>query len=116
MDALLERFSGRIDAKMLLATVDEIKRDYLADGLTSSDLPGILGKLIPITGKFKKLTGPEKKKLVIAVCYHLIEQIDGKPDEDSELETTLKTMVPPTIDALAGMIKLKNKLCPCLKA
>jgi hypothetical protein len=113
MDALLERFSGRIDAKMLIDTVDEIKRDYLADGLTKEDIPGILGKLIPVSSKFKKLSGQDKKKLVIGVLNHLIEQIDAG-EEDSELETTLKTMVPPMIDALAGMIKLKNKLCPCL--
>jgi len=115
MEALLERFSGRIDAKMLMTTVEEIKRDYLADGLTKEDLPGILGKLIPVTSKFKKLPGPDKKKLVIAVLNHLIEQIDSG-DEDSELEKTLKTLVPPMIDALASMIKMKNKLCPCLAA
>jgi len=115
MEALLERFSGRIDAKMLMSTVDEIKREHLADGLTKEDLPGILGKLIPVTSKFKKLPGPEKKKLVIAVLNHLIEQIDSG-DEDSEIEKTLKSLVPPMIDALAKMIKMKNKLCPCLAA
>lgn len=115
MDSLLERFSGRIDAKMLITTVDDIKREYLADGLTKEDLPGILGRLIPVTSKFNKLTGPEKKKLVIGVLNHLIEQIDAG-EEDSEFEKTLKTMVPPMIDALAGMLKLKGKLCPCLSA
>lgn len=115
MEALLERFSGRIDAKMLITTVEEIKRDYLADGLTEQDLPGILSKLIPIASKFKKLSGPEKKKLVIGVLNHLIEQIDAG-EEDSALEKSLKTMVPPMIDALANMIKLKSKLCPCLAA
>jgi len=116
MDALLERFSGRVDAKKLISVVDEIKREHLADGLQSSDLPGILGKLMPITAGFKKLTGQEKKKLCIQICCHLIEQIDTTSEEDTELEKTLKTMVPPTIDALAGMAKLKKKLCPCLAA
>jgi len=115
MDALLAKFSGRIDAKKLVSTVDAIKREYIDDGLTKEDIPGILGKLIPVTAQFKQLTGPEKKKLVIGVLNHLIEQID-KGEEDSAFETTLKALVPPMIDTIAGVMKLKKKLCPCLSA
>ena len=42
------------------------------------------------TAKFKKLPGPQKKKLVIAVLNHLIEQID-EGEKDSEFEAVLKS-------------------------
>jgi hypothetical protein len=57
--------------------------------------------------KFKELPGPQKKKLVIAVLYHLIEEID-EGEKDSEFETVLKTMVPPIIDGFSSMLKTKK--------
>jgi hypothetical protein len=63
--------------------------------------------------KFKKLPGPQKKKLVINVLYHLIEQID-EGEHDSEFEMMLKALVPPIIDAFAAMLKAKKFCLPCL--
>tara|TARA_Y100000356_G_C11153994_1_gene232228 strand:- start:268 stop:474 length:207 start_codon:yes stop_codon:yes gene_type:complete len=63
--------------------------------------------------RLKKLTGPEKKDLVIDLIYSVIEQLE-EGDEDTELETLLKTMVPPMIDSFSAMLKL-NKVCGCLK-
>jgi len=60
----------------------------------------------------KGLTGPEKKDLVIDLIYSVIEQIDAG-DQDSELETVLKTMVPPMIDSFSVMLKV-NKACGCV--
>jgi hypothetical protein len=109
MDAILERFAGRIDAKSVINLVEEIKNDYLGDGLQKEDIPPIVAKLMMTAAKFKKLAGPQKKKLTIAVLYHLIEEIDeGK--EDSEFEKILKTMVPPIIDGFAGMLKAKESI------
>ena len=59
--------------------------------------------------KFKKLAGPQKKKLTIAILYHLIEEID-EGEKDSEFEKILKTMVPPIIDGFAGMLKAKESI------
>ena len=39
MDTILERFAGRIDAKSVVALVEEIKNDYLGDGLQKEDIP-----------------------------------------------------------------------------
>jgi hypothetical protein len=109
MDAILERFAGRIDAKSVVALVEEIKNDYLGDGLQKEDIPPIVAKLMMTAAKFKKLAGPQKKKLTIAILYHLIEEID-EGEKDSEFEKILKTMVPPIIDGFAGMLKAKENI------
>ena len=62
--------------------------------------------------KLKMITGPAKRDLVLDWIYYLIEQID-QGEQDSELETVLKTMVPPMIDRFAIMLKV-NKGCRCM--
>ena len=113
MDVIMQRFTGKIDAKSLVKTVEDIKTEYLDDGFTKEDIPPILGRLMMETTKFKKLPGPQKKKLVISVLNHLIEQID-KGDEDSEFEKILKALVPPMVDAFAAMLKTKQGLLKCM--
>ena len=116
MDAILAKFTGKIDAKSLIQTVEDIKQEYLDDGFTKEDIPPILGRLMLETQKFKKLEGSQKKKLVIGVLNHLIEQIDDG-EKDSEFETVLKSLVPPMVDSFAAMLKAKNvvvRFCPCL--
>mgnify|MGYP003321930453 FL=1 len=113
MDAILQKFAGKIDAQSLIKTVEDIKIEYLDDGFTKEDIPPILGRLMLETAKFKKLPGPQKKKLVIGVLNHLIEQIDDG-EKDSEFEIVLKAMVPPMVDSFAAMLKAKKKLAKCL--
>jgi len=113
MDAILQKFAGKIDAQSLVKTVEDIKLEYLDDGFTKEDIPPILGRLMLETTKFKKLPGPQKKKLVIGVLNHLIEQID-EGEKDSEFEIVLKAMVPPMVDSFAAMLKAKKELAKCL--
>jgi len=113
MDAILQKFAGKIDAQSLIKTVEDIKIEYLDDGFTKEDIPPILGRLMLETTKFKKLPGPQKKKLVIGVLNHLIEQID-EGEKDSEFEIVLKAMVPPMVDSFAAMLKAKKELAKCL--
>jgi hypothetical protein len=113
MDSILQRFTGKIDAQSLIRTVEELKTEYLDDGFTKEDIPPILGRLMLETNKFKKLPGPQKKKLVIGVLNHLIEQIDDG-DKDSEFETVLKALVPPMVDSFAAMLKAKQQMAKCL--
>src|SRR6056300_1460718 len=112
MDALLQKFAGKIDAHSLMKTVEEIKVEYIDDGVTKEDIPPILGRLMMETQKFKKLPGPQKKKLVIGVLNHLIEQID-EGEKDSEFEILLKSLVPPMVDGFATMLKAKKMCLPC---
>lgn len=112
MDIILQKFAGKIDTQSLVQTVEDIKIEYLDDGFTKEDIPPILGRLMLETAKFKKLPGPQKKKLVIGVLNHLIEQID-EGEKDSEFEIVLKAMVPPMVDSFAAMIKAKKQLAKC---
>ena len=112
MDAILKKFTGKIDAKSVIRTVEDIKVQYIDDGLTKEDLPPILAKLMMEASKFDKLAGDEKKKLVVAILNHLIEQIDDG-EKDSEFEVVLKSMVPAMVDGFAKLLKLKNGLLSC---
>jgi hypothetical protein len=112
MDLILQKFTGKINAQSLLKTVEELKIEYIDDGLTKEDIPPILGRLMIETQKFKKLPGPQKKKLVIGVLFHLIEQID-EGDKDSEFEIVLKALVPPMVDSFAVMLKAKKMCLSC---
>lgn len=114
MEAVLKKFNGKVDAKSLIKTVEDLKVTYVDDGLTRSDIPPIVSRLMQEASKCKNLSGSEKKKLVIGVLFHFIEQID-QGEEDSEFESILKTMVPPMIDGFAALLKVKNSLLCCLK-
>jgi hypothetical protein len=108
MDAILEKFTGKIDAAEVINMVEEVKREYLGDGLQKEDIPPIVSKLMIGAARFKNLEGPQKKKLVIAVLNNIIEEIDGDRERDSEFEIVLKSMVPPMIDGFVGMLKAKK--------
>ena len=109
MDLFLEKFSGKINTQSLLKTIDELKAEFVDDGITKEDLPPIITRLMMETMKFKSLPGPQKKKLVIGVLNHFIEQID-KGATDSEFERILKSMVPPISDGYASMLKLRKRV------
>jgi hypothetical protein len=113
MELILQKFAGKIDAQSLVKTVEELKSEYLDDGLTKEDIPPIVSRLVLETAKFKGLPGPQKKKLVINVLYHLIEQID-EGEKDSEFEMMLKTLVPPIIDSFATLLKANKAVAKCL--
>jgi hypothetical protein len=110
MDLILEKFSGKIDAKSVITMVEDIKREYLGDGLQKEDIPPIVAKLMINAAKFDKLEGPQKKKLVVAILNHLIGEIDGDSEHDSEFEIVLKSMVPAMVDGFAGMLKAKQAI------
>ena len=75
MDALLKKYSGRVDDKGFTKLVEEIKNEYLADGISPEEVPLIVGKLMTFTSKLKKVSGAEKKKIVKDTIFFLIEQI-----------------------------------------
>lgn len=113
MEALFEKFTGKIDANRVIAKVAEIKTKYVDDGLTKSDIPPILSILMMEVNKFKNLKGEEKRELVIGILNHLIEQID-QGEEDSQFEVVLKTMVPSMVDSFSMLLKVNKVLC-CFK-
>lgn len=112
MENILQRFAGKIDSQSIVVMMEDIKTEYLDDGFTKEDVPPIIARIMMETNKFKNLPGPQKKKLVINLLNHLIEQVD-KGEEDSDFEKVLKTMVPPMIDGFAGILKAKRGVSKC---
>jgi len=113
MERILNKYSKNIDAKSLVKTIEELKVEYVDDGLTKEDIPPILTTLVMTVSKFKRLSGAKKKALVIDVLYHFIEEIDSG-EKDSEFEIVLKAMVPPMVDSLAAMLRVKKVCLPCI--
>ena len=110
MEVILEKFGGKIDAKSVITMVEDIKRDYLGDGLQKEDIAPIVAKLMSAAAKFDKLDGPQKKKLVVSILNHLIGEIDGDAEHDSEFELVLKSIVPSMVDGFSSMFKAKQTL------
>jgi len=87
METLLQKFAGKIDTQSLVRTVEELKMEYIDDGLTKEDIPPILGRLMMESMKCEK---------------------------DSEFEIVLKSIVPPMVDSFAAMLKTKQAVAKCL--
>lgn len=114
MEAILQAYSVKSkENELIVERVTRLIHKYKKTGINKDNICGLVSVLMMDVNKLKKLTGPEKKDLVIDLIYSVIEQIDAG-DEDSELEIVLKTMVPPMIDSFSAMLKL-NKACGCLK-
>lgn len=114
MDTILEKYSTKISVKTVMQLVEDIKRDFLGDGLQKEDIPPMVARLMIHISSYKKLEGQQKKKLVISILNHLIEEIDPG-DKDTEFEIMIKSMVPPIIDGFATMLKTKKACMSCLK-
>ena len=48
MEAILEKFSGKIDARGVITMVEDIKREYLGDALQKEDIPPGGTKLVKV--------------------------------------------------------------------
>ncbi|MGY8913348.1 MAG: hypothetical protein ACKVHS_08790 [Flavobacteriales bacterium] len=113
MDTILKTYATKSkDSALIVNRIERLIAKYGKTGINKENLCGLVSILMMDVQKMKGLTGPEKKDLVIDLIYSVIEQIDAG-EQDSELETVLKTMVPPMIDSFSVMLKV-NKACGCV--
>jgi|TARA_B110000444_G_scaffold168702_1_gene157582 hypothetical protein len=113
MDTILKTYATKSkDSALIVNRIERLIAKYGKTGINKENLCGLVSILMMDVQKIKGLTGPEKKDLVIDLIYSVIEQIDAG-EQDSELETVLKTMVPPMIDSFSVMLKV-NKACGCV--
>lgn len=113
METILKTYVTKSkDSALIVNRIERLIAKYGKTGINKENLCGLVSTLMMDVQKIKGLTGPEKKDLVIDLIYSVIEQIDAG-DQDSELETVLKTMVPPMIDSFSVMLKV-NKACGCV--
>ena len=114
MENILKSYATKgKENEIIITKITRLVNKYKKTGINKENICGLVSTLMMDVQMIKGLVGPEKKDLVIDLIYSVIEQIDAG-DEDSELETVLKTMVPPMIDSFSVMLKL-NKACGCLK-
>lgn len=114
MDSIVLTYKSKSpETEKLIARANQLVTKYKRAGINKENICGLVSTLMMEVQKVKKLTGSEKKDLVMELIYTVIEQIDDG-EEDSEFETILKSMVPPMIDSFAVMLKV-NKACGCLK-
>ena len=114
MENILKAYATKSkDNQLIVDKITRLVNKYKKTGINKENICGLVSTLMMDVQKIKGLVGPEKKDLVIDLIYSVIEQIDAG-EEDSELETVLKTMVPPMIDSFSVMLKV-NKACACIK-
>jgi flagellar biosynthesis/type III secretory pathway protein FliH len=114
MDTIVLTYKSKSpETDALIARANLMVGKYKRSGINKENICSLVSTLMMEVQKLKKMTGPEKKDLVLDLIYTVIEQIDDG-EEDSEFETLLKAMVPPMIDSFAVMLKV-NKGCGCMK-
>ena len=114
MDNILKSYATKgKDNEKIVNKITRLVNKYKKTGINKENICGLVSTLMMDVQGIKGLVGPEKRELVIDLIYSVIEQIDAG-EEDSELETVLKTMVPPMIDSFSIMLKV-NKACDCIK-
>lgn len=113
-EELLVGYTNKLDVKKLSLEIDAIKIRYHGEGITLENIPSLLLLLMEEVGNYKKLSGSDKKRLVIKIIENFINDIC--PGENTDLEKVLKQMVPSLIDGIihVGKLKLfKKKVCKC---
>jgi hypothetical protein len=93
--------------------VDELQQgldaDILRDGLSSGNLLYLVANLMQTAGKYKKITGKDKKKIVVFLINNAIEtRIENKVLEHF-LQNMVTDVVPDVIDLLVDVSKKKYK-------
>jgi len=73
--------------------------------ISAEKIVDILPKIIAYVQKFKKLSGDQKKALIIQILNVIIDKTDG-PGDDEVFDPILKRLVPVLIDTF---IKIDNK-------
>ena len=73
--------------------------------ISAEKIVDILPKIIAFVQKFKKLSGDQKKALIIQILNVIIDKTDG-PGDDEVFDPILKRLVPILIDTF---IKIENK-------
>jgi hypothetical protein len=113
-EELLVGYTNKLDVQKLSLELESIKIRYRGEGITLENVSSLILILMEEVGKYKKLSGSDKKRLVIKIIENFIEDIC--PGKDTDIEKVLKQMVPSLIDGIihVGKLKLfKKKLCKC---
>ena len=104
-----------IESKAIVETfVDAIEGDFDLNSVME-----LVPKLMKHVQTYGKLTGPQKKKLVIKMINHIIDITDTPYVDDATWDPIMKQLVPKLIDTLVevnnGKLVLKKRKCMWLR-
>lgn len=104
-----------IESKAIVETfVDAIEGDFDLNSVME-----LVPRLMKHVQTYGKLTGPQKKKLVIKMINHIIDITDTPYVDDATWDPIMKQLVPKLIDTLVevnnGKLVLKKKKCMWLR-
>lgn len=102
MDKIVVLLGEKFD----VAPFEDIKARYKKSGVTVSNISVLLTNLMVQANNLKKMSGSEKKKLVMDILKVIIED----NVEDKILEKILTDMIPGLIDTLVDVSKNKINL------
>jgi len=96
--------------KYLESDIDKLYNDIIKtqkDGFDIADIVKIVQYCVKFMNKNKKLSGNEKKKVVIYSINKLIKEIDIPDNTKVVLLSTIELIVPNTIDIIVKIYKNK---------
>ena len=111
---LVSGYINKINVDKFTLELEGIKIRYKIEGITLENISSLLLILMEEVGKYKKLSGSDKKRLVIKIMGTFIDELSS--NDDTDLQKVLKQMVPPLIDGIihVGKIKIfRKKICKC---
>lgn len=104
-----------IESKAIVETfVDALEGDFDLNSVME-----LVPRLMKHVQTYGKLTGPQKKKLVIKMINHIIDITDTPYVDDATWDPIMKQLVPKLIDTLVevnnGKLVLKKRKCMWLR-
>jgi hypothetical protein len=105
-EELLSAYGTKLNVTRLAADIEAVKIQFKAEGLTLENASTLLMCVMEDVNRYRKMTGHEKKRLVIKIMEHCIDELC--PGEKTDLERVLRQMVPTLIDGIIHVGKLKT--------
>jgi hypothetical protein len=84
----------------LESLIKTVTRD---DGLNAGNIMMLVSTLMETVGKYKKLSGPDKKRIVILVLKHAIDTSNEDSNTKEILNLAMENIVPPAIDIMVDI-------------
>lgn len=97
-------FLADVESKALVEAIKPAVEDFKIDNVME-----VLPKIIKHVQRYRNLTGPEKKNMIIAMLKHLVDITDG-PGDDDLWDPIIKRLIPSMVDTLVQVDKGKLKL------
>ena len=110
MENLLKTYGDRLTVETSIQQLNDIKERFRGTGINPENISIILLSLMNEVNKFKKLTGSQKKTLVIVLLTHFVTELASEENQPA-LREMIRMTIPALIDSFVDISKgleLKN--------